>query len=97
MQIHRNIPQLCIDDEFKGICRQIIQEKKTLEEWFAIESDDMFQTAHYCGGFEGTEEEFCFSYIDGQGKEWWFQCSVDEVERIVDGRLQYLDMREAEE
>lgn len=97
MQIRQSFPQLHVDEEFKEICWQIHQEQKTYEQWCEIESDDMFQSPHYCGGFDSTEQEFCFSYIDDVGKEWWFQCTSDDIEKIVLGTLEYLDMHEAEE
>lgn len=87
-------PQLEIDDEFISICRQIKSEGKSNEEWSAIESSDMFQSAQYCGGYEGIEEEFCFSYFGKSGKEWWFQLSLLDIESVIDGKLRYLDLNE---
>ena len=96
MKILQNKPQLKIDDELRDICHQIKKKNKSIEEWNEIESDDMFQTKNYCGGFDGIEQEFCFSYYDGEGKEWWFQFSLFEIERIISGKLLYIDMREAQ-
>jgi hypothetical protein len=96
MKIHQNRPQLKIDAEFMDICRQIKAESKNLEEWNEIESDDMFQTESYCGGFDGVEQEFCFSYYDNDSKEWWFQISLNDVDRVISTQLLYVDLREAE-
>lgn len=96
MEIHQNKPQLRIDNELKNICEQIRRENKTIEEWYQIESDDMFQSGNYCGGFDGIEQEFCFSYYDDEGKEWWFQFSFFDIEKIISGKMLYIDMREAQ-
>jgi len=56
--------QIPIDDEFLTLCEQILKEGLSLEEWREIESDDMFQSPHYEGGFDATEDAFCFSYFD---------------------------------
>ena len=96
MEIHQNQPQLRIDDELINLCKMIKSENKTLEEWLQIESDDMFQSINYCGGFDGIEQEFCFSYYSGEGKEWWFQFSLFDIEEIISGKILYLYMREAQ-
>ena len=49
---------LKIDNEFKNICKQILDYDKKLSERVLIESDDMFQTDNYCGGFDTIENEF---------------------------------------
>lgn len=36
-----------------------------------IESDDMFQTQNYVGGFDATEMSFCFSYFDANRDEFY--------------------------
>ena len=70
--------QLEIDSELSGIFEEIRARKLTLEEWSKAESSNEFQTAHYCGGFDTIELEFCFSYYDDQGQEYWFQNSLEE-------------------
>ena len=56
-----------VDQEFLTICEEILKEGHSLEEWREIESDDMFQYPHYEGGFDATEDAFCFSYHDSSG------------------------------
>lgn len=81
-----------VNADFINICREIIAENKTIEEWIEIESDDMFQKGDYVGGFDGTEEEFCFSvYIDG--KEYWFQVSLEKVAEIAFGETDEVNVR----
>lgn len=71
-----------IDDNFLLIAKAILSFNKNNDEWSAIESDDMFQTERYEGGYDATEEAFCFSYYDIEGKEYWFQLSLDEIKQI---------------
>lgn len=76
-----------IDKEFKNICEEIIKENKTEAEWGEIESCDMFQSEHYCGGYEALEQEFCFSYYDKNNKEYWFQLPLAEILKIARGEI----------
>ena len=86
--------QLTIDEDLKGICRSIISENKTDDQWTEIESDDMFQVGPYSGGYSGIEQEFWFSYYDSENKEWWFGFNLIDAKRIESGELQYLDLIE---
>ncbi len=80
-----------VDLELKDICEEILKENKTMSEWALIESSDMFQSKHFIGGYDATEEAFCFSYYDDQGKEFWFQFTLDQAKEIIDNKLQYLN------
>ncbi|MBY0273498.1 MAG: hypothetical protein K2X02_08890 [Alphaproteobacteria bacterium] len=80
-----------IDQEFKEICKQIIDEHKAEHEWTLIESSDMFQTEHYCGGYDATENAFCFSYYNEKGDEFWFQVTLDQIKRIMESKIPYLE------
>jgi len=86
--------QLRVDEDLKQICRLIIAENKTDDQWSKIESDDMFQTGPYCGGYSGIEQEFWFSYYDSEKKEWWLGFNIIDAKRIEAGELQYLDLIE---
>lgn len=72
--------------EFIEIAKDIISAGKSLSEWEKIESDDSFQNGNYTGGFDATEMEFCFSVIE-EGKEYWFQLSLDEIGKIGKGEI----------
>ncbi|MCG8333086.1 MAG: hypothetical protein MJE63_01110 [Proteobacteria bacterium] len=85
-----------IDEEFFLICKEIIDENKSEDEWSEIESDDMFQSASYCGGYDADEESFCFSYYDSDKKEFWFQITLKEVKTVVEGKLNILKGRPTE-
>ena len=75
-----NIP---ITEELKEIFKEIIDKDLSIEEWGLIESDDMFQTKLFEGGFDNTEREFTFSYYGED--EYWFQLSLDTIQEIIKG------------
>lgn len=81
-QISKVIP---VDEQLLIICNHILSENLSIESWREIESDDMFQTEKYRGGFDAVENEFVFSYYDDQ--EYWFQLSIQQVTTIVKGKL----------
>ena len=90
--------QIPIDQEFLTICEEILKEDLTVEQWREIESDDMFQTPHYQGGFEEGDDgdgAFCFSYYDPNGSELWFQLTLSEVGDAIAGKLKFVDARPA--
>lgn len=87
--------RLMIDEEFKKICSEIISENKTDAEWKEIESCDMFQSEHYCGGYE--EDSFWFSfYDDTSSQEYWFGVQLSDLKKIINGKIKVVDMRIAE-
>ncbi len=85
-----------IDSEFISICRQILNENLGLKDWDLISSCDQFQTENYCGGFEGSEGEFTFSYYDKNRNEFWFQLPLSDIEKVEKGIITGLEMRKAE-
>ena len=87
-----NVP---LDSEFVGIARGIAAEARSEAEWAEMESDDMFQTDHYCGGYEAEEMAFCFSYYAPDGSEYWFQLDLRDIERVVAGELNTVSGRPA--
>ncbi len=88
--------EIKISEEFIDICKEIHEENKSKEGWAETESDDMFQTENYCGGYDADEEAFCFSFYDNNGSEYWFQLNLDEIEKVIGGTLNALDGRSAE-
>ncbi|HRJ90468.1 MAG TPA: hypothetical protein PLN05_16810 [Pyrinomonadaceae bacterium] len=75
---------ILVTKELESIFAMILLEDKSENEWAEIESDDMFQSKHFCGGFDATERAFCFSYYDDDGIEYWFQLSLSEILVIVE-------------
>ena len=88
--------QIQADDDIRVICRQIVEEGKNNNEWDEIESDDMFQSGPYVGGYDATEQEFWFSYYDPDGIEYWFGFSLEIATKIALGDEYYFDIRKAE-
>lgn len=74
---------LTVTEELLSIFREIRSENKCLSDWALIESDDTFQTDHFIGGFDATENEFCFAYRPNADEEFLFQLSLDEIHRIL--------------
>ena len=87
--------ELLVDDELRRLARQIVEENLSREQWRKIEADDWFQTDHYEGGFDATEDAFCFSFYPTAGPELWFQFSLDEALEIAEGRLTSVTARPA--
>ncbi|WP_420603007.1 hypothetical protein [Flagellimonas sp.] len=88
--------KLRIDEEFISICQQILNEDHDLNSWASIESSDQFQTDNYCGGFDKTENEFTFSFYKENGKEFWFQLPLRDVNKVIAGSITEIEIREAE-
>jgi hypothetical protein len=85
-----------VGDELRKICRRILAEGLSEHEWAARESDDMFQSRTYVGGFDATETAFCFSYDAPDGSEQWFQLTLGEVNDVAEGKLTEVPSRPAE-
>ena len=88
--------KLVVNKELLEVFRNIINRNLTLAEWREIESDDEFQTENYCGGFDATENEFCFSYYNKIRTEYWFQKSLLEIQKINKGEITEFEIRLAE-
>ena len=87
--------EIKVDDELRQLVERIANEKKSIAEWSEIESDDMYQSTHYVGGFDADEREFCFSFFDDTGAEYWFQFDLNSVNRILDGTISSVNGRRA--
>ncbi len=77
--------------EIISICREILNEQKTEEEWAGHESDDMFQTDNFACGFDADETAFCFSHYDSDGREFWFQLTLGEIKDVVNGNISVIN------
>jgi hypothetical protein len=87
--------KLEINEDLRTICQQIVAKQKSVDEWTEIESDDMFQLGSFTGGFDATEEEFCFeTFMDG--KEYWFQFGLEAAVKIAKGEDPGVEIRLAE-
>ena len=54
-------------------------------QWAEIESDDMFQSASFCGGFDANEKAFLFSWYTNDTEAYWFQLSLEGAVDIANG------------
>jgi hypothetical protein len=84
-----------LSSEFYEICKKIVSENKSNSEWAAIESDDMFQTKIYEGGFDGTELEFVFSVFI-ESKEYWLHLSLEDINKIHNREIDEVEIVEAD-
>lgn len=84
-----------IDQILMSIFQLILKENKSSGEWSEVESDDMFQKEPYVGGYDADEEAFCFSYFSEDG-EYWFQVTLGEIEKAVEGELLEVELVEAD-
>jgi hypothetical protein len=83
-----------IDEELYKICEEISSLRKSVEEWKEIESSDMFQSAHYYGGFEADEEAFWFSFYDEKNNEYYFRLTLEDVNSVLNRQLSSINIRE---
>lgn len=74
---------LPLTPEFRDICRDIIAEHRTLDEWAETPACDYFQSPHFCGGFE--DRDFCFSFFAPDSVEHWFSVTLDQAHAIARG------------
>ena len=86
---------LKIDAELRDICLEIVNMKRTEEEWSNAESSDMFQSTHYNGGYDSDEKAFCFSFFDNRDFEYWFQIPLSDVFKIASGENMDIKLRDA--
>jgi len=88
--------KLKVNNDLLGILNKINSESKTIEQWRENESSDMYQTSNYCGGFDSIENEFTFSYYDEKSTEYWFQLSLDNIDKLISGQITEIEMRLAD-
>jgi hypothetical protein len=85
-----------IEPEFKNICKDIEAKNLQPHQWAEIESDDMFQSGNFLGGFDAEENEFCFSYFAPNKIEFWFQFNLETALEISKDKKLILTGRVAE-
>ncbi len=79
--------------ELRQLCEEIVAEGKTVADWAEVESDDMFQSASFSGGFDADEMAFCFSHYDSERRESWFQLTLEEIGDVAAGRRNAISAR----
>ncbi len=88
--------KIVVDSELKEIVRALEAQSIPPAQWAVRESDDEFQSQHYCGGYDADEAAFCFSHFSSNGAEYWFQFTLEEARQINAGALSELAARLAE-
>lgn len=85
--------RLKIESELIEILKEIKSESKIPLEWREIESSDMFQSEKYCGGFDSIENKFTFSYYPDKSEEFWFELTIEEIDKMLNGEIKELELR----
>ena len=85
--------KLEVNDELKSICKDILEENKTGDDWAKVEAEDWFQTDNFCGGFEKATNGFAFSYYENE-KEFWFDLKLSDVSEILNGNIKTIECRD---
>jgi hypothetical protein len=75
-----------IDDEFRDICKTIVEQYGKLGEASLVYSDDQYQALNFCGGWEPELRKFSFSYFAPDGGEYGFTLSLKEAEMVASGK-----------
>lgn len=89
-------PQIQADRHILAICRQILEQERSLEEWAAAEQTTLAQGL-YKGSFDESFNAFVFSFMMEEDQEWWFRLSLELVETISQGQETWLDVFESYE
>ena len=76
---------LPVPDELLEICKEIIKEGMTDEQWSDHAAEDWFQTETVTGGYNFLDKIFTFSYYPPDGGELWVQLALAEVEEVAAG------------
>jgi len=84
-----------VNEELKGICRDIIGENKSAEQWKQSGSGELYQTDNYCGGYEASKGLFSFSLYKDD-KEYWFDLNLSEVSEIAEGNKKSIQCEEVD-
>ena len=92
----KKMEHLKIESEFIKILKEIKSQNRVLSKWREIESSDMFQSEKYCGGFDSIEDKFTFSYYADKKQEFWFEITLEEIDKILKGEINNLEVRKSD-
>ncbi len=84
-----------VNDELKSICKDIVDENKSAEQWKQSGSGELYQTDNYCGGYEASTGVFSFSLYKDD-KEYWFDLQLSAISEIVKGNKKTIECEEVE-
>jgi len=84
--------EIKVDEQLKGILEEIKGFDYSVDQWAEIESDDMFQTQSYCGGFDGDAKSFYFRYFTKAGDQFWFDFRLEDITSLLSGAIPVLNL-----
>lgn len=88
--------EIQVNDELKSICKDILDENKSAEQWKESGVGELYQTDSFCGGYEAATGLFSFSLYRGE-KEFWFDLQLSAVSDIVNGNKKTIECKEVEQ
>ncbi|HZW09941.1 MAG TPA: hypothetical protein VFF69_08560 [Phycisphaerales bacterium] len=74
--------KLRIDDEFREICHQIL---RGVAAGRIVDSDDIYQSPNFCGGWDENEGRFGFSFYAPDGGDYIFSFSLEDARSVAEG------------
>lgn len=77
--------RLIIDDEFREICREIVAAYEREGESSLVWSDDQYQAANFCGGWDPKHARFAFSFYAPDGGDYIFSFTLEEARVVAAG------------
>ena len=77
--------KLEIDDDFRSICRTIVDEFDRSGEASLVWSDDLYQRGRFCGGWDPEQRKFFFSYYAPDSGDYIFSFDLQDARRVAEG------------
>lgn len=87
--------QLEVTDELRDICRRILNEGSSVEDWESCTGDDYFESENFSGGFDedgSGNAMFWFTCRQGANAESCFCLTPEDVHDILEGTLASVDL-----
>lgn len=88
--------EIPVPDDLRAICREIVAEGKSDDDWAEIEAGDWFQSETVTGGYDAGERAFTFSVYPPGGEELWITLILAEAGEVARGERAAVEARPAE-
>ena len=85
--------EILVPADLGAICREIVAEGRTDDEWAEIEAGDWFQTETVTGGYDAGERAFTFSFYPPDGEETWIVLTLAEAAEVACGERTAVEAR----
>lgn len=85
--------EIPVPADLVAICRELVAEGKTDDEWAEIEAGDWFQTETVTGGYDAGEHAFTFSFYPPDGEEMWIVLTLAEAAEVARGERRAVEAR----